>query len=173
MLVRYPTCAGSPRGRTPPYALPQAEAAGTKPFATFEEFYPHYLGEHSDGVCRLLHVIGTCLVTAIAATYPTVLPALVAAALMGMGVFPATRHMENGAVEGVAVLATLIAVARTFGTRARVLLGLAIAGYGFAWVGHFVFEGNRPATFIYPTYSLMGDFRMTWDVLTGAIPLGL
>ncbi len=50
------------------------------------------------------------------------------------------------------------------------LLGLPIAGYGFAWVGHFIFENNKPATFTYPIYSLIGDWRMFWDILTGKIP---
>jgi hypothetical protein len=45
-----------------------------------------------------------------------------------------------------------------------------VAGYGFAWVGHFVFEKNRPATFKYPGYSLMGDWVMYWQLLTGKIP---
>ena len=40
------------------------------------------------------------------------------------------------------------------------------AGYGFAWVGHFVFEKNRPATFKHPFYSLASDFIMFWDILT-------
>jgi len=45
-----------------------------------------------------------------------------------------------------------------------------VAGYGFAWVGHFAFEKNRPATFKYPGYSLMGDWVMYWQLLTGKIP---
>jgi hypothetical protein len=49
------------------------------------------------------------------------------------------------------------------------LLGTLIAGYGFAWVGHFFFEHNRPATFTYPLYSLCGDFVMYRDMLTGRI----
>lgn len=48
-------------------------------------------------------------------------------------------------------------------------LGIAI-GYGFAWVGHFFFEKNRPATFKYPRYSFMGDWVMWKDIATGNIP---
>lgn len=46
------------------------------------------------------------------------------------------------------------------------LLMLPVLGYGFAWVGHFRFERNKPATFEYPLYSLMGDWVMLWQVLT-------
>src|ERR1700757_1717645 len=46
---------------------------------------------------------------------------------------------------------------------------LPVVGYGFAWVGHFYFEKNRPATFKYPFYSLAGDFVMYWDILSGKI----
>lgn len=51
-------------------------------------------------------------------------------------------------------------------------LGLAIvSGYAFAWVGHFFFEKNKPATFQYPIYSLMGDWAMFWQILQGKVTL--
>jgi hypothetical protein len=50
------------------------------------------------------------------------------------------------------------------------LLAVPVCGYGFAWVGHFFFEHNKPATFKHPLYSLMGDWVMFKDVLTGKIP---
>ncbi|CAM3890833.1 DUF962 domain-containing protein [Rheinheimera salexigens] len=46
---------------------------------------------------------------------------------------------------------------------------LPVIGYGFAWLGHFVFEKNRPATFTYPIYSLIGDWVMFKDILIGKI----
>lgn len=50
------------------------------------------------------------------------------------------------------------------------LFAMPLIGYGFAWVGHFGFEHNRPATFRHPWYSLAGDFVMARDVLTGRLP---
>lgn len=50
-----------------------------------------------------------------------------------------------------------------------ILAALPVIGYGFAWAGHFLFEKNRPATFKHPFYSLLGDFRMFWDILTGKV----
>ena len=64
----------------------------------------------------------------------------------------------------IGVLAWVIAS----GTWAGLLL-LPVVGYGFAWVGHFGFEKNKPATLKYPIYSLMGDFVMFRDMLTGRI----
>jgi hypothetical protein len=46
---------------------------------------------------------------------------------------------------------------------------LPVLGYGFAWAGHFFFEHNRPATFEHPFFSLVGDFVMFRDMLTGRI----
>ncbi len=44
-----------------------------------------------------------------------------------------------------------------------------VLGYGFAWVGHYFIEKNRPATFTYPLYSLASDFVMFWHTITGQI----
>ena len=44
-----------------------------------------------------------------------------------------------------------------------------VLGYGFAWAGHFFFEHNKPATFKYPFYSLLGDWVMFKDMLLGNI----
>ena len=49
------------------------------------------------------------------------------------------------------------------------LLAGLVCGYAFAWIGHFGFEKNRPATFKYPLYSFMGDWVMYWDIWRGRI----
>ena len=98
-----------------------------KPFRRFSEFYPFYLGEHTNRTCRRLHFIGSCLV--------------------------------------LAVLVTAIITLNGW-----LLLVLPVVGYGFAWVGHWAYEKNRPATFRYPLYSLMGDWVMFRDILSGRIP---
>ena len=42
-----------------------------------------------------------------------------------------------------------------------------VVGYAFAWFAHFVVEKNRPATFKYPFWSFISDFKMVWYMLTG------
>jgi hypothetical protein len=96
-------------------------------FKSFNEFYPFYLKEHSNLVCRRLHFIGTAFVIV------TVFTMLVTGDIRLIPVVP-------------------------------------VVGYGFAWIGHFVFEKNRPATFKNPFYSLLADFKMFWDILTGKLP---
>lgn len=50
------------------------------------------------------------------------------------------------------------------------LLAVApVQGYALAWMGHFFFEHNKPATFKYPLFSFMGDWRLWWDILTGRV----
>lgn len=49
----------------------------------------------------------------------------------------------------------------------QALLAAPVLGYGLAWIGHFVFEKNKPATFKAPLWSLRGDLRMFARTLTG------
>lgn len=93
-------------------------------YTTFRDFYPFYLGEHTDPVCRRLHVIGSTLVVIVS-------------------------------------IATIVTQHWLW------LIALPVIGYGFAWIGHFFFEHNRPATFTHPLYSLAGDWVMWWQVITG------
>jgi hypothetical protein len=53
------------------------------------------------------------------------------------------------------------------------LIGIPIVGYSFAWVGHFFFEKNKPATFQYPLFSLASDFILFWDLLSGKQPFNV
>ena len=66
-------------------------------------------------------------------------------------------------------LVILIAISAIASGRYGLLWLLPVVGYGFAWVGHFYFEKNRPATFRYPRYSLIGDFVMYKDIWSGKI----
>lgn len=96
-------------------------------YASFREFYPFYLSEHSNRTCRRLHVVGSTLVL-------------------------------------------IVFVLACVSQRWILLWLLPLLGYGFAWIGHFFFERNHPATFTYPFYSFAGDWVMYWQVITGRIP---
>ena len=95
-------------------------------FERFEEFYPYYLSEHQNRVCRGLHYIGTSL-------------------------------------------ALLIVVYAIVSKAWILILPGIVSGYVFAWIGHFFFEHNKPATFQYPLYSFVGDWVMLKDFLTGKL----
>ncbi|QTH63949.1 DUF962 domain-containing protein [Psychrosphaera ytuae] len=97
-----------------------------KRLSSFAEFYPFYLSEHQNKICRALHYIGSLL-----------------------------------------VIATIIFVLIT--QQYIYLWLLPVIGYGFAWVGHFFIEKNRPATFTYPFYSFIADWVMLKDFLTGQL----
>lgn len=97
-----------------------------KQYKNFASFYPFYLSQHQNIICRRLHFIGSSLI--------------------------------------IAMLAYILINASWV-----LLWTLPLFGYGFAWVGHFFFEKNRPATFTYPLYSLMGDWVMFKDILIGKI----
>ena len=78
---------------------------------------------------------------------------------------PGNRLMHAcGTVLGFAVLVAAIATRHYIWA----LLWIPI-GYGFAWTGHFLIEGNKPATFGHPWWSLISEFRMLGLMLTGKL----
>lgn len=97
-------------------------------FASFAEFYPYYLSEHSNKTCRRFHVVGT--------------------------------------VGGMLMMLAGLATQNWW----MVPSGL-VFGYANAWVGHFVFEKNKPASFKYPGYSFLGDWMMLKDILRGKVSI--
>ena len=103
----------------------QAESSVVR-YTRFADFYPFYLGEHSNRTCRWLHFVGTSF---------------------GLGWWIA---------------------AFLYAQPVYVLYGL-VCGYAFAWIGHFGFEKNKPASFKQPLFSFMGDWCMWWQMLTGKI----
>lgn len=67
---------------------------------------------------------------------------------------------------GTGLAVALAIKALTFGPRKQVLAA-PIVGYGTAWLSHFLIEKNKPASFGYPLYSALGDFRMMFDMARG------
>jgi hypothetical protein len=101
------------------------ETNETPRIATYAEFYPYYLQEHSVPACRTMHYIGTTL--------------------------------------------TFVALALGLTVSAWWFLAAPLSGYFFAWVAHFFIEKNRPATFTYPVWSLISDYRMYFAWITGRL----
>jgi hypothetical protein len=79
-------------------------------------------------------------------------------------------HPTNRALHFVGTTLVIGSVAAGLLTRRPgFFLAAPVFGYGFAWVGHFLVEGNRPATFTHPLWSLRGDFVMWWKMATGTM----
>ena len=81
----------------------------------------------------------------------------------------ANRTSRRLHVVGTTIALALLVAAVT--TQSWWLIAVALVqGYAFAWVGHFFFEHNKPATFKYPRFSFMGDWRLWWETVTGRMP---
>lgn len=80
---------------------------------------------------------------------------------------PTCRRLHVVGTAGVLATVALAGVT----TNPWWLFATPVVGYGLAWIGHFFYEHNQPATFEYPLYSLIGDFAMFRDVLVGRLRL--
>jgi hypothetical protein len=66
-----------------------------------------------------------------------------------------------GSVSAVVMLGISFAISLWF------LIAVPVIGYAFAWYAHFFVEGNKPATFGHPFYSLAADYRMLFLMMAG------
>jgi len=77
-------------------------------------------------------------------------------------------HPLNRALHFVGTTGVLACLGTALLTRSKLpLLAAPVMGYGFAWIGHFLVEKNRPATFKHPLWSLRADFVMYKKMWTG------
>ncbi|CAF0886712.1 unnamed protein product [Adineta ricciae] len=145
--------------------------SSTKPYATFEEFYPFYLTEHSQKTTRQFHYVGTTLFFLYLLTTPILSISLLAGGLAAYATIPFSRHLSTGLSE-VAVFLTVYFLSGKLLTRSFIKTAIPLLlGYGFSWIGHFGFEHNKPAAFIYPTYSFFGDIHMMYDAIRDQLTL--
>ena len=81
----------------------------------------------------------------------------------------ATRHWHIAGTVGAVILLS----AGIFALNEGLILGAVLTGYGPAWIAHAFIERNRPATFRYPLWSLISDFRMAGVWLSGRLDVEL
>ena len=136
-------------------------------FQSLESFYPFYLTQHHDPWSRRLHFVGTTIVIVLMCVDSNIMISLLLGALFGLTAFQLTRSLSNGLLEAVITLGVFLQCYRTLSNSYKKAFLVLLVGYGFAWVGHFFFEKNRPATFAYPVYSLASDFKLWFHIISG------
>ncbi|GAA5870223.1 hypothetical protein JCM1840_001594 [Sporobolomyces johnsonii] len=128
--------------RTVANATYQPLAYSKQGYRSFRDFYPYYLGEHSNKIC----LVGTTI------SLSTFVRASLAALPL---LLPKDRRLDILRFGG-----------EGWKSIGKLLLGGLVQGYVWAWVGHFFYERNRPATFKHPFYSFVGDLTLWREVFT-------
>jgi hypothetical protein len=141
-----------------------------KSMFTFQEFYPFYLTEHSNTTNRFLHFVGTSLcILGCLLFSPRTIACTGFVLPLALSAFFLNISQPMGWIEFATLLSTYLLLNKIVTGSFKGALAVILAGYAFAWFGHFFYQHNKPATFIYPTFSLMGDFKMWFDLASGNI----
>lgn len=147
--------------------IPQTLPA--RALTSFDSFYPRYIAEHSNIENRRLHLVATVFSIIMGTLNPAVVISLLSAVTSGLVVsrlapFPPLLEMA-------VMISTYLFVGHVIlRSSKRIMLSVPLVSYGLAWIGHFLYERNKPATFEYPAFSLIGDYHMFLDCVQGKLP---
>ena len=145
----------------------QSSLASNKRFESITDFWPHYLSAHRMPADRIFHFVGTMWFYSCALFVLINEPAAFALAfsiVAAIGIM-ALQWVEprRAAIPEMLIIITVCAIA------SPILLAGIVGAYTWAWIGHFAIEHNSPAAMRYPVWSLVCDFRMWGQMLTGRL----
>ena len=135
--------------------------------ASLDAFWPHYLSEHRAPWSRRLHFLGTTLGMGLlfggvmSRPIGVVIAAPLVALLVRWGLSTEAREPAFVSMWGIFLICALIWPFEA--------IGAVVFGYGFAWVGHFFIEKNRPASFRYPLWSFVSDLKLWRQMVVGEL----
>ncbi|MEM9190199.1 MAG: DUF962 domain-containing protein [Myxococcota bacterium] len=136
--------------------------------SNYEEFWKFYLSEHRHPLSRRLHFLGTggwfASLAASAALNPIGFPL----AMAGFGL-ALKKGLDRGESESPSLKHVLVMLGIPSLASPVVFPAGVMFAYGCAWVGHFRVEHNRPATFKYPLWSLVSDWKMWAEMAQGRL----
>lgn len=151
--------------------LERAMAPELNRIESLDAYWAYYLSEHRKPGSRALHFLGTTLffasVGASVVAHPVVFPAAMAVVVALAWWASQVVERSRPAFGALFVMVVVAAAASPW-----YILSGVVAAYLCAWIGHFRIEHNRPATFQYPVWSLLSDFRMWGEMVRGRLWTG-
>ena len=147
-------------------------------YADFASFWPLYVQQHAQPSTKLIHACGTSCAMGILAlvvggnAFVRIALGVLTGASISLMLVDCTASLATGLTEALIFLALLAVCCRAYaGLAVPQLIGILAVGYAFAWFSHVFVEGNRPATFLHPTFSFIADFQLLWLLVTSQLAL--
>ena len=155
----------------------EVERHPDRQYGSFIAFWPKYVGEHSKPLTKILHGIGTIGTPLLSFGFDAELLLRVCLGLASGISFSllfvnAFAAYPTGLPEGIVMIVMLVWLMKLFSGRSVASCFLCLAsGYIMPWIAHFFVEHNSPATFLHPTFSILGDFVLLGSLLTNQLAL--